>query len=102
MSFLMTAVGLVWLAQERRSVSLCLELRIGDLVPDDRGKVVEADGPTPLLNRRVKRYDRMPPFVLPARQADVADDANQPAARDQRVETPPPAVSSSIEELSYS
>jgi hypothetical protein len=41
-----------------------LVVRIGDLVPDDRREVVEADLLAVVLNRRVKRDDSMPAVVF--------------------------------------
>lgn len=92
-------VGFVGLAQEGRPVSLGLELRVGDLVPNDRGQVVEADGPTMFLDRSMEGYYGMPAAVLAAGKADVPNDTDQPPAGHERIETAPPNPVQFLKEL---
>ena len=69
---------LVRLAQEFGPV-VCLEGRIGDLVPDNGVEVIEADFPADDSDICMKRHHEMT-AVLFSRKADVADDADKPAA----------------------
>lgn len=72
-------VGLVGLPKEATTVIHLVD-RVRDLVPDDRGEVVEAQPSAVLLNRGVERDDHVPATVLSAREAHVPDDADQTAA----------------------
>ena len=79
-------VRFVWLSEERRPV-LDLVHRVGDLVPNDRGQIIEANLPAMLLDRRMKRNDRMASVVFSPRETNVAHHANQPSAGRQRLKT---------------
>src|ERR1039457_3210500 len=74
-------IGLVGLPQEAGPV-LDLITRIGYLVPENGRQVVEADLPGPHNDVGVHRHARMP-AMLAAGQADVPDDAHEPAAGNQ-------------------
>jgi len=91
-------VRLVGLAQKTGAV-LHLIGRVGDLVPDDRGQIVEADLAAALLDRGMERDHGMPALVLAPRQADVAHDANQPPAGDQGVKAAMPDLVKLRQEL---
>jgi len=91
-------VGLVRLAEKAAAVAAAREGRVGDLVPDDRRQIGEADPPAALLDRRMQRHHLMHAEVAAPRQANIADHADQPPARDQRVEAVPPDLVELVEE----
>src|SRR5438105_4416223 len=49
-------------------------------MPDDCGKIIEADCLAMVLEARVQWDDGMPPVILPPRQAHVTDVDNQSAS----------------------
>src|SRR5690606_13568547 len=65
------SVRLVGLSEETAAVAGRLQLRIRDLIPDDRGEVVEPEKPAPLLYARVEREHRVT-SELAARHAHVS------------------------------
>src|SRR5689334_19056687 len=75
-------VRLEWLAEEASSVFHLVD-GIRDLVPDDRCDVLEPDHAAMLLNRSMQRDNRVPAVILSPREADVADNDDESAARDQ-------------------
>src|SRR6516165_7169748 len=81
-------VRLVRLPEERGSVALGLQPRVGDLVPDDGCQVVITHETAVFLDRGMERDDSVPATVLPPREADIAHHTDQPAARYEGVETP--------------
>src|SRR6266852_9024346 len=83
-------IGLVRFSEKTTSVARRFINRVGNLVPDDRRKIGEAQKTAVLLNRSMQRNDRMNAGVLAARQAYVPDDTDQPPARHKRVETTAP------------
>ncbi len=56
-------------------------------MPDDRREIVVADMATMLLNRGMKGNNSVPAVILAAGQANVANDANEPAAMNERSKT---------------
>src|SRR2546426_135887 len=76
-------VRLIRLAEKARSVFDFVN-GIGDLMPDDRSQIVKPDSATVLLNRGVKRYHRVSPEILPARETNVSYNTNQAPPRSQR------------------
>ena len=74
-------IGLVGLPQEAGPVPGLMAC-IRDLVPEDRRQVVEADLPRPHDDVGVHWHHRMPAMLAP-RQANVPDDAHEPAAGNQ-------------------
>jgi hypothetical protein len=55
-------------------------------MPDDRREVVKADPTAVLLDRGVKRNDRVATLVLSAGKADVAHNADETASRNKDIE----------------
>lgn len=72
--------------------------RVGDFVPDDGSEVVESDSPAALLNRGMERDNGVASLVLPAGEADIADDADEAPARDEGTEAVAPDAVEFIEE----
>jgi hypothetical protein len=67
---------------QKLGASLDFIIRVGDLVPNNGVKVVEADFATSDADIRMQGHDDMP-SVLFAGQTDIPYDADQPAAGDQ-------------------
>jgi hypothetical protein len=72
-------IGFVGFAEESAAAGDFI-LGVGDLVPDDRGEVVEANCFAMFLNRGVKRNNSVPAVVLFARETDIADVDDQSSA----------------------
>jgi hypothetical protein len=75
-------VGFVGFAEESPTAGFIIG--IGDLVPDDGSKVVEADLFAVFLYGGVQRNHGVPAIVFSARQADIADIHDEPATGDER------------------
>ena len=93
------SVRLVRFPQESRRSAFDLVRRVRDLVPDDWSQIVEAQRAAAFLDGRVQRDNGMPPAVLAPRQADVADNTNEPASRNQRPVTHAPDGVELVEKL---
>src|SRR5207247_10562550 len=81
------SIGFVRLAQEPTGAVFNFVDCVGDLVPDNRCKVVEAQRAAALLDRGVKGNHCVAPPVLAPREAYVTYHADQPAPRNQCIET---------------
>lgn len=55
-------------------------------MPDDGRQVIESERAAVLLDRSVQRHYGMPAVILSAGKADIADDTNEAASRNQRAE----------------
>ena len=91
-------VRFVWLSQKPGAIFDFVN-RVGYFVPDDWGQVIESDLSATLLDRRVKRNDGVPTFILPARKANIADHANQPTTWNQCLEAIRPNLIQFIKKL---
>ena len=87
-------IRLVGLAEKSAAAIVHLMHDVGNLVPNDRRQIVEADGSTVFLDRGMQRNHGMPSVVFSAGQTDVADDTNQPAAGNEYVKASPPCPAS--------
>ena len=91
-------VWLVWLAQKAGAVFHLMD-GVRNLLPDDRRQVIEAELAAMLLDRRVQWNHCVPALVLSPGKTDIADHADQAAARDQYSEAVAPDLVQLREEL---
>jgi hypothetical protein len=92
------AVGFVRLAEKACAIARDLSHRVGNLVPEDRGEVVETEIQT--FAREVGvQWDNAMPSMAFARQADIAHDDAHAAARHKRFGTTLPHTAQLPQEL---
>ena len=89
---------LVRLTVESRAVAFGLHHTVGDLVPENRREAVQANPPRPHLDIGVQGHYPVPP-VKPARNANVADNAADPATSHQYAGTFLPDLVEFIKEV---
>ena len=90
--------GLIRLTVESRAVAFGLHCAVGDLVPENRREAVQAKLPRPHLDVGVQWHHPVPPVKL-ARNANVTDNAADPAASHQYAGTFLPDPVEFIEEV---
>lgn len=76
-------IRFIWFSEEAGPIARDFEGGVGDFVPDDRREVIEADFSAMFLDGGVEGDNGVAAVVFSAREADVADNADKPAPRDQ-------------------
>src|SRR2546425_1146851 len=75
----------VWFIRlpQKRGAIFDLIACIGDLVPQDRGQVIEADSPAAYRNIRVEGHYHMPPTITSPGKTDIPDHTHEATTRNQ-------------------
>src|ERR1017187_7240734 len=80
-------IRLIWLAQKAGAVTGRFKLGVRDFVPDDGGKIIEADCSAVFLNGCVQGNDRVAASILATRKTHVTNDTDEASSGYECIET---------------